>query len=219
VLKRIIQVFSILLIQAVILFISAGTLDWMWAWVLIGSGLVLFGINALVLPPELIAERGRIKKGVKPWDKLINTLNLFPSIGLLVIAGLDERFGWSILLADPIHIIALLMLFSGEGLFIWAMSSNRFFSTLVRIQKERDHTVTSSGPYQYIRHPGYTGYIVFTLATPLILGSLWALIPAGVTAGLFILRTFLEDKTLQKELKGYRNYIKKVKYRLIPGLW
>ena len=110
-------------------------------------------------------------------------------------------------------------LFFGNALFTWAMSANKFFSTSVRIQTDREHRVAESGPYARVRHPGYTGYILFTIATPMILGSLWALIPAGVTLVLFVIRTILEDRTLQNELDGYGEYAARVKYRLIPGIY
>ncbi|MBE3086692.1 MAG: isoprenylcysteine carboxylmethyltransferase family protein, partial [Bacteroidetes bacterium] len=84
---------------------------------------------------------------------------------------------------------------------------------------DRSHQVATSGPYKYVRHPGYVGFIVLNLATPLILGSIWALIPAAILSILFIIRTSLEDRTLRNELEGYKEYAQKVQYRLIPGIW
>jgi len=107
----------------------------------------------------------------------------------------------------------------GQGLFTWGMVSNKFFSTAVRIQTDRDHTVASGGPYRYVRHPGYVGYITASFATALALGSLWALIPAGLTMCLLVVRTALEDQTLQDELDGYKEYAQQVRYRLLPGVW
>ena len=107
----------------------------------------------------------------------------------------------------------------GYALFVWAMVSNPFFSTAVRIQLDRDHKTATEGPYQYLRHPGYLGFIASNLAIALVIGSLWALIPAVITAGLLIVRTALEDSTLHRELDGYKEYAEKVKYRLIPGIW
>ncbi len=107
----------------------------------------------------------------------------------------------------------------GNALFTWSMMSNKYFSTLVRIQIERNHTVSTGGPYSFVRHPGYVGYILFNFATPFILGSLWALIPAGTVFILLVIRTGLEDRTLKKELDGYKEYAKRVKYRLVPGIW
>jgi len=105
------------------------------------------------------------------------------------------------------------------ALIAWAMRSNRFFSSVVRIQKDRGHTVVTAGPYGFIRHPGYTGIAAFTLATPLILNSRWAFVPAIATAAMSVLRTLLEDRTLHNELDGYADYARRVKYRLVPAIW
>jgi protein-S-isoprenylcysteine O-methyltransferase Ste14 len=99
------------------------------------------------------------------------------------------------------------------------MASNKFFSTLVRLQTDRQHTVATDGPYKFVRHPGYLGYIIFTLATPIALGTYWALIFSGIIGILLIVRTALEDATLKKELPGYAEYTENVKYKLIPLLW
>ena len=220
IMKRMVQVIVQFLILAVILFISAGRLDWMWAWAYLGVGVGILIINVLVMPPELIAERGRTdKKDIKVWDRVLTTLIILPTLGMPIIAGLDERFGWSPQLALAVHLIGLAFIALGQGLFTWAMVSNKFFSTSVRIQMDRDHTVATGGPYQYVRHPGYVGYIVSLFATAVALGSLWALIPAGLTMCLFIVRTALEDKTLQEELDDYRDYATRVRYRLLPGVW
>jgi protein-S-isoprenylcysteine O-methyltransferase Ste14 len=97
--------------------------------------------------------------------------------------------------------------------------TNRFFSSVVRIQKDRGHAVVDSGPYEFIRHPGYSGAILYYIALPLALGSFWGLIPAGLTVITTIIRTALEDRMLQNELEGYIGYAKRVRYRLLPGLW
>lgn len=217
--KRMLQVVIQMLLVAVILFLASGRLNWVWAWAYLGVGVSIVAINARVLSPELIAERGQPKENVKGWDRILTTLTLFPTLGGLIVAGLDERFGWSPPLAVAIHLVALAFLALGQGLFTWAMASNKFFSTAVRIQMDRSHTVASGGPYRYVRHPGYVGYIISWLATSLALGSLWALIPAGLVIGLFVIRTALEDKTLVEELDGYREYAAQVRYRLLPGIW
>ncbi|MEE8392394.1 MAG: isoprenylcysteine carboxylmethyltransferase family protein [Anaerolineae bacterium] len=220
VLKRFVQVIIIVVVQAVTLFISAGRLDWVWAWAYLGVGVGILAINVLVMPPELIAERGRAdKEGIKSWDRVVTTLLILPTLGTPIMAGLDERFGWSPPLALAIQVVALVVWALGQGLFTWAMVSNKFFSTAVRIQTDRGHTVASSGPYRYVRHPGYVGYIVFLFATSVALGSLWALIPAGLGMCLFVVRTALEDRTLQDELDGYKKYAQQVHYRLLPGVW
>jgi protein-S-isoprenylcysteine O-methyltransferase Ste14 len=218
--KRLIQVVVQLLILVALLFISAGRLDWGWAWAYLGVSVGILAVNALVMPPELIAERGQVgKEDIKSWDRVVTTISILPALGAPIVAGLDERLGWSPQLALAIHLIGLAFLVLGQGLFTWSMVSNKFFSTSVRIQMDRDHTVAVGGPYRYVRHPGYVGFIVSALAMPLALGSLWALIPAAMTLCLFVIRTALEDKTLQEELDGYREYAAQVRYRLLPGVW
>jgi protein-S-isoprenylcysteine O-methyltransferase Ste14 len=107
----------------------------------------------------------------------------------------------------------------GLALFSWAMFSNTFFSSAVRIQQERGHAVCNTGPYRFVRHPGYVGAILQSLVMPLMLNSLWAFIPAGLAVLLMVVRTALEDKTLQEELQGYTEYAHRVRYRLLPGVW
>ena len=199
--------------------ISAGRLDWVWPWAYLGVGIGILAINVLVLSPELMAERGQPRENVKDWDRVLTSLIAFPILALLIVAGLDERFGWSPQLAVAIHLIGLAFIALGQGLFTWAMASNIFFSTAVRIQMDRDQTVVSGGPYRHVRHPGYVGMIVSLLATALAFGSLWALVPAGLASCLLVVRTALEDKTLLEELDGYKEYARQTRYRLLPGVW
>ena len=220
VVKRVLQVVVQFLILVVLLFISAGRLDWVWAWAYLGVSVGILMVNMLVLPREVIVERGQARKeGVKGWDRVLTTFTIFPSLGLPIVAGLDERFGWSPQLALTLHLVGLAFIALGQGLFTWGMVSNKFFSTAVRIQEERGHTVASEGPYRYVRHPGYVGYITALFATALALGSLWALVPAGLATCLFVVRTALEDRTLHEELEGYKEYAQRVRYRLLPGVW
>jgi protein-S-isoprenylcysteine O-methyltransferase Ste14 len=107
----------------------------------------------------------------------------------------------------------------GYVLSSWALLENRFFSGVVRIQKDRGHQVVSTGPYGFVRHPGYAGALLAYLVTPVLLDSTWAFIPAVLMAGVVILRTALEDRTLQEELPGYKDYARKTRYRLLPGIW
>jgi len=209
----------VLFFEGVILFIAAGTLYWKWAWILLFTGFILLMINLIVLPAELIEERGKKKENVKKWDKMINGINIIPTILMIVFSGLDFRFNWTGEIHYLFNITGLALIFLGQLLFTWSMVSNKFFSTLVRLQTDRQHTVATEGPYRYVRHPGYVGYILFSLATPVALGTLLALIFAGITGLLFIVRTALEDVTLKKELPGYAEYAENVKYRLIPFLW
>ena len=217
--KRWIQVILQFLILAAILFLASGRPGWTWAWLYLGVGLGLLALNTLILPRELIAERGQPKGDAKRWDKVLTTLNILPALGMPLVAGLDERFGWSPELALAIHLSALILWALGQGLFSWAMVSNKFFSTVVRLQMERGHSVATGGPYRCVRHPGYTGYILSNSATPLVLGSLWALIPAALSAVLLVMRTAREDRTLRDELPGYDAYTQETRYRLLPGIW
>jgi protein-S-isoprenylcysteine O-methyltransferase Ste14 len=136
-----------------------------------------------------------------------------------VVAGLDKRFGWTGGLPVGIHFAGAVLFLLGLGLFSWAMISNAHFSTVARVRQDRGHAVCTRGPYQFVRHPGYLGAIVQSLAVPLILGSLWALIPGALAAVLMVARTALEDRTLQEELDGYEEYTHQVRYRLLPGIW
>lgn len=217
--KRMLQVVVQFLILAAILFISSGRLDWVWAWAYLGVGVGILVINLLVMSPELIAERSEIKEDVKGWDRVLGIFIGVLTLGALVVIGLDARFGWSPRLAWTIQVGGLVIWTLGQGLFSWAMASNVFFSGAVRIQMERDHTVATGGPYRYVRHPGYVGYIISWLATSLALGSLWGLIPAGLVMCLMVVRTALEDGVLQEELDGYKEYAGQVPYRLLPGIW
>lgn len=217
--RRIIQVISTLFIQGFILFISAWSLDWSWAGIFIATGVIILIINFMVLPREVIEERGRKKENVKKWDKVLMTMNIILFLGIYVLSGLDFRFNWSNDLPNSIHVIGLIIVFLGSMLFTGSMVSNKFFSTMVRIQDERGHRVATEGPYKYVRHPGYVGYILMELATPLALGSIVALSMSCFVIIIFIIRTALEDKTLNIELEGYEEYSKKVKYRLIPFIW
>ena len=219
VLRRMIQVVVTYLVLAALLFALAGRLDWIWAWAYLGVQVGILAINAMIMPAELIAERGQPGENVKGWDKVLTTLTGLPVLAVPVVAGLDERWGWSPALAPGVQLAGLALYALGMGLFSWAMVANPFFSTAVRLQMDRGQTVASSGPYGYVRHPGYVGFVVSYFGTALALGSLWALIPAGLVAGCLVVRTALEDHTLQEELPGYRDYARRVRYRLLPGIW
>ena len=222
VVKRFVQIGIFALVMAACLFISSGRLDWVMGWVYVASYISLVVVNALILLPnnrEMIAERAEIKKDAKSWDKILTTILSLFAINALIVAGLNVRFEWLPQVSVAVQIGALVVALLGNGLFMWAMASNRFFSAVVRIQKERGHTVQSGGPYRYVRHPGNIAWITSTIATPLLLGSLWALIPSGIAMMLMIVRTALEDRTLQSELDGYTTYAQRVRYRLLPGVW
>jgi len=207
-----------------LLFFSAGRWDWTWAWVFLGLFAAASVVHVLILiptNPELLADRSRgMREGTKTWDKFIVSF----AAGLLpmaswIMSALDVRNEWSPPMSLGLHLGGGIFFALGWAMGLWATASNAFFSTTVRIQTERDHAVQTGGPYQYIRHPGYVGGIVYQLATPFLLGSWWALIPMILSVPLYVLRTALEDKTLHEELDGYKEYAGQVRYRLLPGVW
>jgi len=213
------------LLNPVILFVCAGTAKWGIAWVYFGVsifGMIASRVIAHRKNPDLLAERAhyRESKNVKPWDKvLVPIAALYGPVFALIVAGLDRRFGWSEVIPLWGQVLALLVGVLGFMLASWAMVENRFFSALVRIQKDRDHTVCDTGPYRWVRHPGYAGGILFYLVTPIVLNSMWAFIPMSVSIIATVIRTALEDKTLQSELSGYQEYTRETPYRLVPGIW
>jgi protein-S-isoprenylcysteine O-methyltransferase Ste14 len=219
VVRRVIQLASTLVILAASLFLSSGRLDWGMAWAYLGLYVGMIVATGLVIERDLIAERARVGEGTKDWDRVLGSLSmLLVTPGALIVAGLDERFGWS-QIALAVQIVAIGFVILGSALTVWAMASNKFFSSTVRIQKERGHAVVSDGPYGLVRHPGYLAWCISAPAIPLMLGSLWALIPGLLGMCALVIRTSLEDRTLREELPGYQNYARRVRYRLLPGLW
>ncbi len=211
-----------LAVQAALLFSGAGRLDWLWAWVYLGISLVTVLINGTIMlrtSPETIAERGRPRE-MRSWDKVVSGIgSLAVYLALPLVAGLDMRFGWTPAFGVTWHLVGAVGLTAGFGLAAWAMISNAYFSTVVRIQSERGHTVCRTGPYRFVRHPGYVGFMLQMLGLPLLLGSSWAFVPAMVGLVSMVIRTVLEDRTLQAELPGYQEYAQEVRYRLMPGIW
>lgn len=220
--KRMLQIAIQFLILAAILFISSGRPDWYMAWVYLAIFAIGVTINAAFLTrvsPELIAERARVRTNARRWDKVLGTLWGILSLVALLIAGLNVRFGWPPQILLKLQLVAVVFVSLGSALASWAMISNAFFAGTVRIQEERGHTTVSEGPYRFVRHPGYAGWIVSGIALAVMLGSLWALIPAVLAALALVVRTALEDRTLMEELDGYGDYARRVRYRLVPGIW
>lgn len=204
---------------------SAGRWDWWPGWAFVGLTLASILASRLVVykhTPELLVERiHSLSAGdVKPWDRvLVPIVAVLGIMAILLVGGLDQRFGWSSGFSLWVQMLGLAGVAFGFYLAVWAMAANRFFSGYVRIQKERGHTVVTGGPYRFVRHPSYAGAVLAYLATPLLLGSWWAYDPAGLTIIALIIRTALEDRTLQAELPGYIEYSQHTRYRLLPGLW
>jgi len=210
-------------IMAASLFISSGRLDWAMAWAYLGvyvAGQLVATAGVMRSSPGLMAERGRVQEGTKRWDRpLVGLVVLLGPAAMWIVAGMDMRFRWSPPVPLALQVAALFVAVLGSLLVAWAMRSNAFFSGTARIQEERGHVVVTGGPYRYVRHPGYAGGILFDLATPLILGSVWAFIPSALTIAVLVVRTALEDRMLMKELEGYQQYAGRVRHRLLPGLW
>lgn len=171
--------------------------------------------------PDLLAERARFmqREDAKGWDRILVVLLGVGGILVMLAAGLERRFRILPVFDTSVKILTLVFILAGYALGGYALIENRFFSGMVRVQTERGHRVVSSGPYQWIRHPGYAGGLLTYLATPFFLDSLWALLPTLFLVIILVIRTSLEDKTLQDELDGYRAYADRVRYRLIPGVW
>jgi protein-S-isoprenylcysteine O-methyltransferase Ste14 len=206
---------------AVILMVSAGRWDWAAGWGLTAIYAVwVVGTARLIMPlhPELLAERAT-RRPERGWDKVILGLVGLLTMGAYVVAGLDVRNGWGPDMADPLQWLGGALAMGGYFLVVFSMRVNAFFSTVSRIQTERGQSVATGGAYKVVRHPGYVGAAAFALGAPLVLGS-WVAFPLGVlTALLFVLRTGLEDRMLQEELPGYREYAAAVRWRLVPGIW
>jgi len=208
-----------------VLLVCGGDFGWWQAW---GYSLLLVAVGigghiwAERRHPGLMAERQNAERlqDAKVWDKVLAPLMaLCISFPLPIVAGLDHRFVWSP--AFPLWLIVLGFILTslGYAFAVWAMAENRFFTSVVRIQTDRGHVVCDSGPYRLVRHPGYAGNIPPLLGIVLALGSVWALIPAVAALIIAVVRTALEDQTLQEELPGYRDYARRVRYRLIPGIY
>jgi protein-S-isoprenylcysteine O-methyltransferase Ste14 len=208
-----------------VLLLCGGDFGWWQAWV---YSLLIFaaGIGGRVLAerrhPGLLVERQNVEnmQSAKAWDRVLAPLMaLSVSFPLVIVAGLDHRFGWSPVFPPWVILPGFILISLGYAFAAWAMVENGFFSSTVRIQTERGHVVCDTGPYRIVRHPGYAGNIPPLLGIVLALGSVWTLVPAAVALIIAVIRTALEDRTLREELPGYQDYARRVPYRLIPGIY
>jgi protein-S-isoprenylcysteine O-methyltransferase Ste14 len=212
----------ICLIFIVLVFILAGTARWLEVWIFLGA--YVAGVAGLVIwlkkhDPALLRERRSVKKDVKRWDRVIMGFYTVALAAFFLIVPLDAvRFGWSRVpwaVKGPAFLVVLL----SSAVIFWTMRENAYLSKFVRIQKDRGHSVCTTGPYRIVRHPMYAAIIPAFFCLSLFLGSLYGLIPAAAISALFVLRTALEDRTLQQELEGYKEYAGRVRWRLVPKIW
>lgn len=208
-----------------ILLVCAGDISWWQAW----AFFVLFflaGIGGRILAekrhPGILKERVNMEKAknAKPWDKVLAPLMAISlSFPLVIVAGLDHRYGWTPLFPTWVNILGLVLIALGYAFSAWAIIENHFFSSTVYIQTDRGHSVCNSGPYAIVRHPGYAGNLLALVGIIMALNSMWTLIPVVAALVIAVIRTTLEDKTLHEELTGYRDYASRVRYRLFPGIY
>ena len=203
-----------------ITFIGAGRIDYWQGWIYNGLNIIFLLLSYFLLPRELIEERLKPKEGMKKWDKIYSIVSIPVYFAILIISILDGgRFDWEPRIPILVVIIGVVVYTIGQIIILWAKKVNKFFSTVVRIQKDRGQTVCKDGPYRFVRHPGYLGGLLYNIVTPFVLSSFWGLIPAVIAVVLLFIRTYLEDKTLQRELEGYTDYTNEARYRLLPGIW
>lgn len=222
--RLIMQLVLVLVVMPLLPMLISGRWNWWEAWTYAAIsffGFILSRVLASRRHPDLLAERSRSmgKEDAKSWDKVLAPAMALGSIVPLIIAGLDKRYGWTDPLAFNIKILSLIVIVLGYVLGSWALIENKFFSGIVRIQEDRGHHVVSTGPYRFIRHPGYAGSLLVYLVVPMFLDSLWAYIPTILLIGIVFLRTSLEDRTLQAELPGYKGFTHQTRYRLLPYIW
>jgi len=222
--RTVMRLIVVLIVFPLIPMILSG--DWAWweAWAYAILNILSFVASRVLAAqrhPDLLAERARSidLQGAKSWDKILAPMLAFGNLLILIVAGLDRLFDWTLPFSPGTKIVALIVMLLGYLLGSWALIENRFFSGVVRIQTDRGHRVVSTGPYRLIRHPGYAGALWAYLAIPLLLDSAWAFIPALLLVGVLVLRTALEDRTLQEELPGYKEFARKTRFRLIPWVW
>ena len=220
-----IRLIMVYLFVPLVLLVCGGDFGWWQAWVY-SLLIIAAGVGGRILGerrhPGLTAERqsGESIQGAKAWDKVLSPLMaLSISFPLVIVAGLDHRFGWSPVFPLWLIVLGFFLIALGYTFSAWGFVENRFFSSVVRIQTDRGHVVCDSGPYRIVRHPGYAGNILPLLGIVLALSSLWTIIPAAVALVITVIRTALEDQTLQEELPGYQEYARRVRYRLFPGIY
>lgn len=209
-------------VTLVLMFWPAGTIDWRRGWLFITLFVILMFIAVGWIArdnPELFVARSKIQKGAKGWDVILSSIVVVLILAVVPVAALDDaRFHWAPT-PDWVPLLGYALLIAGFMGVTWAQSVNRHFEAAVRIQTERDHRVIETGPYAYIRHPGYAFAILMSAGIALSLGSLVALILVALVTVLLAIRTVGEDAVLREGLPGYADYAARVKYRWLPFVW
>lgn len=221
VLQSLVSLVVTLAIMGALLFWPAGTFDWPLGWWFAAAFTVCTLIAVVIIwrvNPEIFVARSRIQPGTKTWDYFFIALIIGGFMAVMPVAALDFRFGWSLV---PTWVIGLgyVLFIMGYAGSIWPVAVNRHFEPGVRIQEDRGQTVIDTGPYAIVRHPGYSAAVLQILGMALMLGSLWALIPAVIAIAGTAVRTVFEERTLHEGLPGYTAYTQRVKYRWVPGVW
>lgn len=224
IIRIVIMLLLVLVIIPLLPILISGRWGWWQAWMMAIVFILAFIVSRAIARrknPDILKERANYNqhKNTQPWDRWLSPLVAFGSVFILLVAGLDALFHWSAGFSLPVELVGLALIVGGYVLGSYAFVENAYFSGTVRIQEERGHKVVSSGPYGWMRHPGYSGSLVASLGMPLLLDSAWSFIPVVVFGIFFIIRTSLEDRFLQGNLTGYREYAQKVRYRLLPGVW
>lgn len=208
-----------------VLLVSGGDFGWWQAWAF-AAAVLAASMGGRVLAerrhPGVLLERANFEKapGVKPWDRVLAPLMAVSlSFPPAIVAGLDHRSGWSPALPAWLVPLGFVLIALGYAFAVWALVENRFFSGVVRIQKERGHAVCAAGPYRIVRHPGYAGNLLALPGMALALESIWTLVPVAVALVVSVIRTSWEDRTLWEELPGYAAYARRVRFRLLPGIY
>ena len=208
-------------VLAGLVFVLARRLDWTLGWIYVGIFAATLAINVACLlrwNPVLLRRRGRLGKETKTWDIVWLVLFTPVVIAIYIVAGLEARDAPSSA-PGAAWLLGLAIYVPGWALAIWSMVVNPFFEKTVRIQTDHGHRVIDTGPYAYVRHPGYVGFAGWMLSTPLLLSSAWAFVPSLLAVVGLVIRTALEDRMLHAELPGYAEYAARVRFRLIPGVW
>ena len=222
--KVILRMALVVLVFPLLPMIISGVWAWWEAWayaILSALGFIISRALAARRHPDILDERARSMEmqGAKPWDKILAPMLAFGSLLILIVAGADKSFGWTSPYSLNAKLVSLIFIIFGYAFSSWALIENKFFSGVVRIQTDRGHHVVTTGPYRIVRHPGYSSALWTYLATPILLDSLWAFIPTILLIIVLVVRTSLEDRTLQAELPGYKEFTQKTHYRLFPGIW